>query len=127
MIYRILADATALVHGLWVVFAVLGGLLVLRWAWLAWLHVPSALWAGAVVIFGWTCPLTPLENRFRRLGGQAGYDTGFLDHYIGLLLYPAGLTRTHQIWMGVAVLALNAAVYGRVLRRGRLRRRGGPP
>jgi Protein of Unknown function (DUF2784) len=100
----------------------LGGFLVWRWRRLAWIHVPVALWGAVIAIVGFTCPLTPLENWLRMLGGQAGYQDGFIEHYITALLYPAGLTREAQLALGTAVLALNLVVYWRVIaeyRRGR--------
>lgn len=43
-----LADAIVLVHLAFIVFVMLGGLLVLRWPRMAWLHLPAAAW-GVVV------------------------------------------------------------------------------
>jgi hypothetical protein len=116
MTYRFLADAVLVTHLAFVIFAVLGGLLVLRWRSTAWAHLPAAGWAALVSVAGWTCPLTPLENYFRRLGGQAGYDGGFIEHYIVGLLYPAGLTRGMQIGLAVVVVLINAAIYLRFAR-----------
>lgn len=117
MTHRLLADLTLIVHGLFVVFVVLGGLLAMTWPKVVWLHLPCAAWGALIEFQGWICPLTPLENHFRRLGGAAGYDGGFVEHYILPILYPAGLTRDLQIAIGVFVLALNMAVYGLVIRR----------
>ncbi len=113
--YRVMAGVVLVAHLAFVVFVVLGGFLVLRWRGLAWVHVPVALWGGAIVITGFTCPLTPLENRLQRLGGRAGYQGGFIEHYVTSALYPAGLTRETQIVLGALVLALNLAVYWRVV------------
>jgi hypothetical protein len=113
--YRLLADLVVVVHLLFVVFVVAGGLLVLRRPRLAWLHVPAAVWGALIEFAGWICPLTPLENRLRRLGGEAGYEGGFVDEYLLAILYPSGLTRTHQIVLGALVLVLNLAVYGYAL------------
>jgi hypothetical protein len=109
--HALLADLVAALHAGFVVFAVLGGLLVLRWPKAAWAHLPCAAWAALVELFGWGCPLTPLENHFHRLAGEAGYAGGFLAHYLGPLLYPEGLTRGHQVVLGLFVLALNAGIY----------------
>lgn len=118
--YSLLADAVVLVHGLFVLFVVLGGLAVLRWRRLAWLHVPAAVWGALIELTGGTCPLTHLEVWLRRRAGGAGYEGGFIDHYILPLIYPAGLTRRGQIVLGLLVVALNLAVYGFILlRRGR--------
>jgi hypothetical protein len=123
LIYRALADLVLVVHLTFVLFVVLGGLLVLRWPRAAWLHVPAAIWGVLIEYTGWICPLTPLENSFRARGGEAGYSGGFIEHYIQPLLYPAGLTRSTQVVLGSLVLALNLTAYGIVvsrMRRGKL-------
>jgi hypothetical protein len=118
---RLLADAVLLLHGLFILFAVLGGLLVWRWPRLAWLHLPAAAWAAWVVSAGWICPLTPLENALRRSAGEAGYSGGFVEHYLLGLIYPEGLTRPVQIALGLGVVLLNAVLYA-LLISGRIRR-----
>ena len=120
MAFRGLADLVLLVHLLFVVFVVVGGLLVLRWPRLAWVHIPVALYGALIEFAGFICPLTPLENWLRRLGGEAGYEGGFVEHYVTAALYPSGLTREIQIGIGVGVLVLNAVVYAMVVRRRRL-------
>ncbi|MGH8130306.1 MAG: DUF2784 domain-containing protein [Steroidobacteraceae bacterium] len=121
MIYRFLADAVLVLHFAFIVFVVLGGLLVLRIPRLAWLHLPTVAWAALIEFFGWICPLTPLENRLRELGGQPGYAGGFIAHYVTALIYPAGLTRNSQYLLGALVVVINAAVYFRLWRRRRAR------
>lgn len=121
--HRTLADLVVVVHFGFVLFAVLGALLVLRWRWVAWVHVPAAAWAALIEFAGWVCPLTPLENWLRVRGGGAGYRGGFVDHYILPILYPEGLTRGTQVTLGVLVLLLNLAIYGWLLYRRRERRR----
>jgi hypothetical protein len=116
MVFRILADFVLLLHLAFVVFVVAGGWMALRWRPLLWLHLPAAAWGVLVQLGGWICPLTPLENHLRVLGGQAGYDGGFLEHYLLSVLYPAGLTRGTQLALGCAVLLLNLLVYRRLLR-----------
>jgi hypothetical protein len=123
LIYRLSADLVLLVHLGFVLFVVLGGLLVLRWRWLMWLHLPAVIWGAAIEFGGWTCPLTPLEVTLRRLGGEAGYEGDFIDHYATALLYPGWLTPAAQIWLGVAALLPNVLIYGYLLRRSRIRRR----
>jgi imidazolonepropionase-like amidohydrolase len=108
---RLLADGIVLLHLGFVLFAVLGGLVVLFRPRLAWAHVPAAVWAAAVEIGGWWCPLTPLENRLRRAAGDAAYEGGFVERYLLPCLYPEGLTRAAQVALGVGVLALNGALY----------------
>lgn len=117
MIYRVLADAIIVIHLAFVLFVLLGGVLVLRWHKLAWVHLPAAFWGAAIEFGGWICPLTPLENRFRRMGGAAGYSGGFVEQYLLSLIYPAELTRSIQVVLGLVVLAVNLIVYGYVWRR----------
>jgi hypothetical protein len=119
LIYRVLADLVLVVHLAFVLFVVLGGLLVVRWPRLALLHVPAAIWGVLIEYTGWICPLTPLEKSFRTRGGEAGYSGGFIQHYIQPLLYPAGLTRSTQLVLGSVVLALNLAAYAIVFSRWR--------
>jgi hypothetical protein len=115
MLYGLLADLVLVAHLAFVGFVVFGGFLVLRWRRLAWIHVPVALWGAAIVVTGFTCPLTPLEIRLLRLGGRAGYQGGFIEHYVTAVLYPDGLTRQAQLLLGAAALALNLVVYWRVV------------
>jgi len=119
MWFRIAADLVLVTHALFVLFVVLGGIAVLRWPRLAWLHVPAAIWGALIEFAGWICPLTPLENSLRNRGGEGGYEGGFIDHYVTSLIYPDGLTRSMQIVIGIFVLAINAFVYVRLWRRRR--------
>jgi hypothetical protein len=111
MIYRVLADAVVLFHFSFVLFVILGGFLLRRWPRLVYLHVPIAVWGVLIEFAGWICPLTPLENHLRRLGGEAGYTGGFIDHYIIPVLYPGGLTRTLQYVLGIFALLINILAY----------------
>jgi Protein of Unknown function (DUF2784) len=115
--YQLLADLIVLVHVAFVVFAVLGGLLAARWRRLVWIHLLAVIWAAIVEVFGWVCPLTPLENWLRRRGGQGGYPSDFIAHYVLPILYPEGLTREVQITLGAFVLLINLSVYTWIFRR----------
>ena len=117
MLYRLAADAVLLLHLAFVVFVVLGGFLVLRWRNVAWVHLPAVAWGALVEFSGWICPLTPLEIALRQAAGDAAYAGDFVEHYIVALLYPESLTRDLQVTLGVAVVLLNAAIYGAVLLR----------
>lgn len=121
MIYRVLADLVLVIHFAFVLFVVLGGMLVLRWTRVAWVHIPAAVWGVLIEYTGWICPLTPLENSLRLRGGEMGYSGGFVEHYILPTLYPAGLTRSTQAVLGSVVLLLNLAAYALVVTRSRRR------
>jgi hypothetical protein len=126
MLYRLSADLVLMVHLAFVLFVLLGGFLVLRRPGLMRFHLPAVVWGALIEFVGVFCPLTPLEVALRELGGGAGYEGGFIEHYITAVLYPSGLTREIQIALGFVVLVLNAAIYGCLLlrqRRSRSRRR----
>jgi hypothetical protein len=115
--YRLFADATVVLHLGFVLFVVLGGVLVLRWPRLAWVHLPAAAWGAWIEFAGWTCPLTPLENWLRRQGGDEAYAGSFVDQYLMPVLYPAALSREMQWALGALVLAVNGVVYLMAFRR----------
>jgi Protein of Unknown function (DUF2784) len=123
MRYALLADAVLVLHGLFIVWAVLGALAVAWRPWLAWLHLPAAAWAVWISVSGGYCPLTPLEQSLRRAAGQAGYEGGFVEHYLEPLIYPPGLTLDAQLVFGGTVLAINLALYTLAVHRVRSRRR----
>lgn len=116
MAYSAAATAVAVLHLAFILFVLLGGLLVLRWPKLAWVHLPAAVWGVLIEFCGWWCPLTKWENQLLRAAGRAGYDTGFVAHYIMPIIYPPGLTRGMEIAIGIIVLIVNVGVYVRVFR-----------
>ena len=98
----------------------LGGLLVLRWRWLAWLHLPAAAWGALVELADLPCPLTSLE--FALQGAAA--ETGFVARLLLPVLYPdllrpGTLTPDVRIALGCIVVAINAIVYGCAFKRRR--------
>jgi len=119
----IAADLLVAAHLAFILFVVFGGLAVLRWRRLAWVHLPAAIWGAVVELAGWICPLTPLEIRLRIAGGEAAYSGDFVERYLLPIIYPSALTREVQVALGVAVVLLNVLVYWIVIRR-RAPRRG---
>lgn len=117
MWYSWLADLILCMHAGFVLFVICGGLLVLRWRRIAWLHLPAATWGAIVEFSGWVCPLTPLENWLRQKAGETGYRSDFVAYYLLPVLYPEDLTRDVQLMLGTAVLAINVSVYGWLMRR----------
>jgi hypothetical protein len=114
---RLLADATVVLHLAFVLFVVAGGLLVVRWPRVAWVHLPAVAWGAWVEFAGRVCPLTPMENWLRQQAGEAVYTTSFVDRYLLPVLYPPALSREIQWTLGGLVLAVNAGVYLVVVRR----------
>jgi hypothetical protein len=117
VLYRLLANAVVLLHALFIVFIVFGGVLAWRWRWVAVLHVPAAIWGVLIEYRGWICPLTPLENALRVKAGQAGYSGGFVEHYLLPAMYPSGLTPRIQAGLGTLVLVVNVVAYTIFVRR----------
>jgi hypothetical protein len=118
MIWSLLADALVIVHFAFTTFVVFGGFLTWRWRWIAWIHLPALAWGCWVELSHSICPLTPLENHLRQLGGQAGYSGGFLAHYLGRILYPPGLTAQVQWVLAGLLVLINVLAYGRFALRG---------
>ncbi|MGH9408022.1 MAG: DUF2784 domain-containing protein [Vicinamibacterales bacterium] len=117
------ADAVVVVHAAFVMFVVLGGLLVARWPRIAWAHVPAVVWGVFVEFAGWICPLTPLEDLLRERAGVSAYRGDFIEHYLLPALYPEHLTRSLQFWLGSVAAIVNIALYSCMVRRIISRRR----
>lgn len=122
MPYALLADVVLAGHLAFIVFVVFGGLLVVRWPRVAWLHLPALTWGSWIELTGGICPLTPLENRLRRAAGGPQYQETFIEHYIVPLIYPPGLTHGAQLLLGVALIVWSVGVYGWAIHRWRRRR-----
>ena len=117
MHYALLASLVLLLHALFVLFALFGALAMLVWRYAPLLHLPAVAWGVAIELTGGVCPLTPLENSLRRAAGEAGYEGGFLDHYLLPILYPAALSPRLQTLLGVGLAAINLLLYACVIRR----------
>lgn len=121
MLARIAADGVLVLHLAFIAFVLLGGLLVLRWRHLVFLHVPAVVWAVFIELSGSSCPLTFVENRLRSAAGMSGYAGGFIEHYLLRVIYPAGLTRPIEFLLAIVVIVVNVAIYGAMLRSNRER------
>ena len=115
MLTRVAADFIVIIHFGFIVFVVLGGLLVFRWPKLMWLHLPAVAWGVVIEFARFICPLTPLENRLRIAAGEGGYSSGFINQYLIPVVYPDGLNGPTQIALGVLVISINLALYGVVV------------
>src|SRR3954462_11050664 len=111
----VLADLIVVLHSLFVLFVIFGGLLALRWWKVIYLNLPAVAWGAFIEFAGGICPLTPLEYALRRRAGLAGYQGGFVEHYILPVLHSTGLTHNVQLVLGALVIGINLIVYAVVL------------
>ncbi|AHL76394.1 hypothetical protein CH92_15355 [Stutzerimonas stutzeri] len=125
MLYRLAADAVLILHLGFIVFVLLGGLLVAWKRSLLWLHLPAVAWGIFVELTGSLCPLTEWENQLRQLAGDAGYETSFVEQYLLALIYPSWLSVPVQYLLAAVVVLANLVIYGWLL--ARWRRRAVPP
>jgi hypothetical protein len=100
-----------LLHLLFIAFAVFGGLLAVWWRKVLFIHFPAAAWGVFVELTGRVCPLTSLEKTLRIKAGTAGYGESFVEHYLLGIIYPDGLTREIQYFLGALVVIINVAIY----------------
>jgi|TARA_Y100001949_G_scaffold175242_1_gene184594 hypothetical protein len=121
VLYRLGADAVLLLHLAFIIFVLLGGLLVAWKRGFLLLHLPAIAWGLFVELSGRPCPLTHWENLLRRLAGTAGYDAGFIEHYLLPLIYPAWLSVPVQYLLAAIVMVVNALIYGGLVWRRRHR------
>ena len=95
--FRFAADIVLLMHTSFVLFVVIGLILIFigkvyRWVWIRhfWLRIAHLVAIGFVVIqswFGVICPLTTLEMALRAQAGEATYRGAFISHWLEALLY----------------------------------------
>jgi len=96
-LYSLVADALLVTHALFVVFVVLGLILIfvgklLAWRWVRnpWFRVIHLLGIGVVVLQSWCgviCPLTIWEMDLRLKAGETIYRDSFITHWLNELLY----------------------------------------
>jgi hypothetical protein len=125
MKYTLLSNLIVIVHLLFIIFVCLGALLALKWRKIVWIHIPLAIWGIVVEYLDIVCPLTPLENYFRQLGGSGTYNTDFIDRYILPIMYPAALNRNTQFLLGTFVIVINLVLYSIIIYRSTIKRKSG--
>ena len=116
--YRLAADAVLLIHAGFVVFIVIGLLLILAgrlysWRWVGnpWFRLLHLIAIGVVVLQSWlgvVCPLTTWEMALREKAGGAVYAGSFIAHWLESMLYyraPAWAFITIYTVFGLLVLA----------------------
>lgn len=117
--YRLLADGLLILHAAFVAFVVFGLVLIvvgglLRWAWVRnfWFRLAHLSAIGVVVALSWCnaiCPLTRWENRLRELANQPPYENGFVQHWLGQLIFfeapPLAFTLAYTVFGALVACA----------------------
>ncbi|MDH5472397.1 MAG: DUF2784 domain-containing protein [Gammaproteobacteria bacterium] len=111
MLFRIAADLIVLFHFVFILFVLFGSILLFKWRWLVWLHIPSVIWGSLAIMLRWICPLTPLENWLRYSAGEEFYTGSFIERYLMPVIYPSELHQNLFVVMGAGVIIVNLIVY----------------
>jgi hypothetical protein len=119
--YHLLADLVFVVHLAFIIFVIVGVLLVWRWRWIVVLHLAAVIWGLAIEFLDAPCPLTPLEQMLLRRVGEEVYRGGFVDHYIVPLIYPDAPSNFF-LKAGIFVVVINLLLYGVLIVRMRTKR-----
>jgi hypothetical protein len=111
MPYRVLADAVVVLHFLWIVFLVLGGLWGRRSGAARAVHLSGLGFSVLMQVFGWYCPLTHLEVWLRaRQDPSLAYRGSYIIHYVERLVY-IELSRTLVFVLTLLLCAFNIWLY----------------
>lgn len=109
----VLAAATMVAHFVALAYIGWGGFLAWRWPKTIFLHVFFAAWGVLVNVAPIPCPLTELENHFRRQQGLGDLPGGFNEHYIYGELFPAEMLPLVGVFAVVLLVVSYAGVYVR--------------
>jgi hypothetical protein len=115
--YGLLADLLVVLHVIFVLFVLFGGLLVFKWPRVLWWHLPAMAWGALVEFTGWFCPLSSLESWLRMQSGESGFQGDFVSRWFLPVLYPDFLSRRIQFALGCLVLGLNIIIYAWIWQR----------
>ena len=113
--YEFLASLTLIIHFLFIIFVIFGGLLFFIKVWILYFHIPAFIYGAYVEFTQSICPLTYLENYFLTKANLASYSTSFIQNYLYAIIYPINLTKEIQISLGIALLIINGIIYGFIL------------
>lgn len=112
--YRLIADTAMVLHAAFLAYMVVGGFIAWKWRWTFFPHLATAAYGLGIATVGWACPLTHVENWGREQAGREALPpSGFIDHYLTGVIYPAEHLVTAQLavaacvivsWAGLAVL-----------------------
>jgi len=113
--YEFLASFTLILHFLFIVFVIFGGLLFFVKKWMILIHLPTLIYGIYVELSQSICPITYLENFLLQKANLATYSTSFIKNYLFPIIYPVNLTKGIQINLAISLIVLNAVIYGIVV------------
>ena len=108
------------VHFAFLGYLVVGGFLAWRWPATIVAHLLTAGWGLVITVFSLRCPLTPVEDYFRRRAGEQGLPNGFVDTYIEGVIYPERYVDVVRGLVALVVLVSWVGLVATVTRRRRV-------
>jgi len=109
--YEFLATFTLIIHFLFIVYVILGGLFFFIKPWTIYFHIPAFLYGLYVEFTQSICPLTYLENFFLSKANLTTYSISFIQKYLYAIIYPINLTKELQITLGISLIVINIIIY----------------
>ncbi len=122
MLWRLGVELTVGLHFLFILFVLFGSLFAWRKRSWKWAHLAAMTYGLTVEVGGWICPLTFVENWFRRQAELSTYEGTFIARYLERLIYLDASQGTLVIG-AVVMIVLNLAAYRHFRRKHRLRSR----
>ena len=113
--YEFLANLTLIIHLIFILFVIFGGLLFFIFSKIIYIHFPALMGGIYLELTGARCPLTYLENWFLAQGQLTTYSNSFIQNYILPIIYPENLTADLQIYLGTTLIIINIFIYGLIL------------
>ena len=110
--YELMANLTLIIHLIFILFVIFGGLLFFIFSKIIYIHLPALLWGIYIELTNSVCPLTYLENWFLFKGELTTYSNDFINNYLFSIIYPKELTAEIQIYLGISLLVINILIYG---------------
>ena len=109
--YELAAGIILIIHFLFILFVVFGGLLFFASVKVIFIHIPALIWGSYIELTNSICPLTYLENWFLHKANLTTYSEGFIQNYLVPIVYPVSLTKDLQIYLGIALIVINIVFY----------------
>jgi len=114
--YELFANLTLIIHLIFILFVIFGGLLFFIFSKIIYIHFPALLWGIYIELTNSICPLTYLENWFLYQAGLTTYSNNFINNYLFPIIYPEGLTTDIQTYIGITLIVINIFIYGLIFK-----------